>query len=149
MSAAAIKTRDQTVPGFLLRRQGETIFCAALSAPGKIVTDSHVILSCSGSIASKGRPRRFPKGGASPAATNRKPNESAETCGHGQRRLRPRTRPPARNLCLWKAIGLNRHRIISRRAAFPANGSTDLESQTRTRFPVRWRQLPSPPQSRC
>ena len=39
---------------------------------------------------------------SSPVATKRKPNESAETSGLWPRRLRLRTRPQARNLCLRK-----------------------------------------------
>ena len=62
-----------------------------------------MILCCINSIASRGRPRRFPKGDrkalwgvrfSSPVATKRKPNESAETSGLWPRRLRLRT-PPA------------------------------------------------------
>ena len=74
------------------------------------------------SIASRGRPRRFPKGDrkalwgerlSSPVATKRKPNESAETSGLWPRRLRLRTRPQARNLRLQQSNRLKREQYQS------------------------------------
>ena len=81
---------------------------------------------------------------SSPVATKRKPNESAETSGLWPRRLRLRTRPQARILCLRQS---NRFKREHYHSACPGSASCPARS-TATRSSRNVRRAVSP-RARC